>query len=145
MVTTFYGYKWTVIPDNIEFIKNIPKTGAVYIITIKNETIKRRNVVYVGTSKFVWLRIRTHEILRLLRLNLSGYKIEISYRNFGSHNNNGFFERKIIRYYLPVFNSSYKKDRSQVQTFWSRCGVTNVVYRTKSYRKTFKSYQELQI
>jgi hypothetical protein len=131
MRTTVYGYRWNVISDNVKDIDKLPKTSQVYILTVKNPDDKRRYIVYIGVSRHLWWRIKTHEMLRLLRLNLNGYLVEILFRDFGGWTNT-IWERKLIWHYKPPFNGTWEKERNKERhLFWAKCGVKKVVYKLK--------------
>lgn len=134
MQTTIFGYKWTVAQNDFESIRNLPKASSVYILTVRKNGRKRRQIVYIGYSRHLVGRIRSHETLRLFRRNLVGYTIEILHRDFGKFVNRGW-ERKLIWHYKPPFNGTWEKSRhSERHLFWRKCGVDKVVHVINPYK-----------
>jgi len=134
MKVTYYDHEWVIVRNQKSKINKLPKGSNVYMITVKKNIDSEREIIYIGVTKHLYWRIKTHEMLRLLRRNLKGYIVEVLYRDFGGWVNSNW-ERKLIWHFKPPFNGTWDKSRNKERhLFWERCGVDKVVYVINPYK-----------
>jgi len=112
----------------------LPHSTRVYMIVIHKRGAYRRRIVYVGSSKSLFGRIYTHNVLQKMVKNLKGYKIEIWHKDFGSREENLYKEYLMIYKIKPPFNLSCNSVKlpNKIYDFWVSVGVSHLMGR---YRK----------
>lgn len=109
----------------------IPKSTCVYMIVIFKIGICKRRIVYIGSTKSLYVRMSTHDVLQKITRNLIGYNIEIWHKDFGCYETNFKEENLMIYKIKPPFNlsCSSKKLPNKIYDFWVSVGVTHLLGR----------------
>jgi len=117
----------------VEFRKPYKSMGilnepAVYLIVLKSP---RRKIIYVGSTRSLFKRVCSHQIISVLKRNIPTIKLEVWYKNFRhiSYNANEIEEAKLISELNPIFNGTcalrYELHEKTIK-FWKSMGVEEV-------------------
>lgn len=133
MKINFIGHEWEMCCSKESNFTNLPVTPAIYVLVVKAPVFKGKKIVYIGNTKDLRKRMSTHKILSILRINKSGYEIEILYKNFGN-NVNSLIESQLIKKHLPPYNCSLKAcPKYSMWDFWLELGIYFIKWRKKDY------------
>ncbi len=137
MKVRFDDYMWTVFENFDYSYSSFPRLPCVYVLCIKSKHHKRRFPVYIGVTRDVYSRMKSHEVLRLLLYNKSDYTIHILCKCFDGFNKDRKMEKQLISRYKTVFN--IKNNGKQLVEFWGNVGLSfdKIKYKSPRIKKPF--------
>jgi hypothetical protein len=104
--------KWLVVENTKNGICKIPTGSGVYFFTVTDETNNKTEVLYVGCSNNVHVRLYNHPTLKFITKCLhKKYVISI---HFKACDNQRDYENKIINLLNPILNVIVYKKRQRI-------------------------------
>lgn len=125
MVKNRLGYKWFVLKEFVSEFYKVPAIEAVYIFIVRKPETSYKRIVYIGATKNLFQRIRTHTVLTQLRYNRKGFVIDIYYANLNRH-----IEKELIIKINPPFNKMWANNKKSAEfDFWSEHNIKEKTWR----------------